>query len=245
MDIRGTKTIVTGAAGGIGRACALMLAARGADTVVLVDQDERGLRAVAEEVRKAGAAAVVEVVDLSQPGAVVELFERSERDSGGLDIVHNNAGMMSGPPDFPDSHLAKMLTAINVNLVAPIVGTRVMIEQMRRRQRGGLILNTASTAAFGPLPPDPVYSATKAALVNFTQACKPLAERFGIRVMAICPGITDTNIVQHEAEWLKPALGALRMLTPERVAEVAGEIIADDSQTGEYVALHNEQVAGA
>jgi short-subunit dehydrogenase len=117
-----------------------------------------------------------------------------------------------------------------------------MVELMRRRGRGGLILNTASTAAFGPLPPDPVYSATKAALVNFTQACKPLAERFGIRVMAVCPGITDTNIVPHEAEWLKPALSAVKMFTPEQVAAVVGDIINDDSQSGEYVALHNEPV---
>lgn len=241
MDIRGTKTIVTGAAGGIGAACALMLAQRGAGAVVLVDRNESGLQDVAEAVRKAGAKAVVEAVDLSQPAAVAELIERAERDAGGLDIVHNNAGMMSGPPDFPDTDLAKMITAINVNLVAPIVATRVMIDQMRRRGRGGLILNTASTAAFGPLPPDPVYSSTKAALVNFTQACKPLAERFGIRVMAICPGITDTSIVQHEAVWLKPALSTLTMLTPQYVAEAAAQIIADDSQSGEYVALHNEQ----
>jgi len=240
MNIAGTRALVTGAAGGIGRACALMLAAHGADTVVIVDRDAAGLERVAADVRLAGATAVVEVVDLSQPAAVADLLHRGP----GLDIVHNNAGVMSGPPDFPDTHLANMIAAISINLAAPIVATRVMVELMRRRGRGGLILNTASTAAFGALPPDPVYSATKAALVNFTQACKPLAERFGIRVMAICTGITDTNIVQRDAEWLKPALGALKIFTPEYVASVIAEIIADDSKAGEYVALHNEP-AGA
>src|SRR5262245_14792402 len=118
MDIRGAKAIITGGAGGIGRACALMLAAEGADGVILADRDADGLARVADEVRSAGTNAAIEVADLGQPEAVAALFERAERDSGGLNIVHNNAGMMSGPPDFPDTNLATMIAAIHVNLVA-------------------------------------------------------------------------------------------------------------------------------
>jgi 3-oxoacyl-[acyl-carrier protein] reductase len=220
-----------------------MLGHRGADKIVLVDRDADSLSEVADCLEAMGAPALCEVVDLRDPEAVAAMILRAEAQTGGIDILHNNAGVMSGPPDFPDTDLANMIGAVHVNLLAPIVATRVMIGEMRRRGRGGLILNTASTAAFGPLPPDPVYSATKAALVNFTQACKPLGERFGIRVMAVCPGITDTKIVQRDAEWLKPALANLKMFTPEDVAEVVAEIIRDDSLSGEFVALHNERVA--
>jgi 3-oxoacyl-[acyl-carrier protein] reductase len=243
MEITGAKVMVTGAAAGIGRACALMLARQGASQLVLVDKQANALRETASAVEAAGASATCRVVDLRRADDVARLVRDAETETGGLDILHNNAGMMSGPPDFPDTHLDRMVAAIEVNLVAPIVATRVMIEEMRRRGRGGLILNTASTAAFGPLPPDPVYSSTKAALVNFTQACKPLWDQFGIRVMAVCPGITDTDIVQREAEWLKPALQMLKIYRPEDVAEAVREIIADDSASGEFVALHNEVIA--
>jgi 3-oxoacyl-[acyl-carrier protein] reductase len=164
---------------------------------------------------------------------------------GGLDIVHNNAGVMSGPPDFPDTSIDKMIAAIEINLAAPIIATRVCVELMRRRERGGVIISTSSTAAFGPLPPDPVYAATKAALVNFTQSCKPLFERFGIRVIAVCPGITDTPIVQREAEWLQPALNVLKFLRPEDVAAVVANMIADETNAGEYAALNNEMMSAS
>ena len=114
MDIRGKRALVTGASGGIGRACALMLASNGARTIVLADIDEKGLAAVAAEIASLGAEALTETVDLSDSAAAMAMYARAEERSGGLDIIHNNAGIMGGPPDFPDDNIGRMIATANV-----------------------------------------------------------------------------------------------------------------------------------
>lgn len=240
MEIAGRNALVTGAGQGIGEASALMLAEHGAAAVVIADIDAQALAGTAAAIEAAGAKAITRVVDLSHPEAVAALLEEADAESGGLDIVHNNAGIMTGEPDFPDTLMEKMVAVIQVNLIAMMVGTRKAIELMRARDAGGVIVNTASVAAFGPMPTDPAYSASKAGIVNFTQSCKPLHDSLGIRVMAVCPAIVDTAIVHHDAEWLQPALQAVKMLRPSDIAVAVQGIIEDDSVAGDYVTVNNE-----
>lgn len=240
MKIRGANALVTGAGSGIGRASAIALARAGARSIVLADQNSLTLTETADAVKTAGSAALSNCIDLRDPSAIERLFADAERETGGLSIVHNNAGVMSGPPDFPDTHGVRIVSAVQVNLIAVILGTRFAIEHLRRRKAAGVIVNTASTAAFGPLPPDPVYSATKAAIVNFSASCAPLKERFNIRVVAICPGIVDTPIVQRNAEWLKPVLRTVKEHRPDEIGREVCKIIMNDAQM-EPVILPNEQ----
>ncbi|MEL0066229.1 MAG: SDR family NAD(P)-dependent oxidoreductase [Gammaproteobacteria bacterium] len=240
MEIKGKNTLVTGAGQGIGEACAMMLAANGAAKVVLADVNEANLNQVAEAVRATGAEAIIKVCDVSKPENVIRLFEEAEADTGGLDIVHNNAGIMTGEPDFPDTVMEKMIAVININLIAMMVGTRKAIEQMRARNAPGVIINTASVAAFGPMPADPAYSTSKAGILNFTQSCQPLHERFNIRVMAVCPGVVDTAIVPHDAEWLQPSLAAIKIMQPVDIANAVKGIIEDDTLAGDQVTVQNE-----
>jgi 3-oxoacyl-[acyl-carrier protein] reductase len=240
MEIKGKNTLVTGAGQGIGEACAMMLAANGAAKVVLADINEANLNRVAEAVRSTGTEAIVKVCDVSKPENVIQLFEEAEAETGGLDIVHNNAGIMTGEPDFPDTVMEKMIAVININLIAMMVGTRKAIEQMRARSAPGVIINTASVAAFGPMPADPAYSTSKAGILNFTQSCQPLHERFNIRVMAVCPGVVDTAIVPHDAEWLQPSLAAIKIMQPVDIANAVKGIIEDDTLAGDQVTVQNE-----
>ena len=240
MEIKGKNTLVTGAGQGIGEACAMMLSANGAAKVVLADINEANLNQVAEAVRATGAEAIIRVCDVSKPENVIQLFEEAEAETGGLDIVHNNAGIMTGEPDFPDTVMAKMIAVININLIAMMVGTRKAIEQMRARNAPGVIINTASVAAFGPMPADPAYSTSKAGILNFTQSCQPLHERFNIRVMAVCPGVVDTAIVPHDAEWLQPSLAAIKIMQPGDIANAVKGIIEDDTLAGDQVTVQNE-----
>lgn len=240
MEIKGKNTLVTGAGQGIGEACAMMLSANGAAKVVLADINEANLNQVAEAVRARGAEAIIRVCDVSKPENVIQLFEEAEAETGGLDIVHNNAGIMTGEPDFPDTVMEKMIAVININLIAMMVGTRKAIEQMRARNAPGVIINTASVAAFGPMPADPAYSTSKAGILNFTQSCQPLHERFNIRVMAVCPGVVDTAIVPHDAEWLQPSLAAIKIMQPGDIANAVKGIIEDDTLAGDQVTVQNE-----
>ncbi len=243
MEISGSKALVTGAGQGIGAATALMLAEQGAELVVLADINADAMTGTAAAVEAAGARAVCSTVDLARPEAVVALLNEAEKASGGLDIVHNNAGIMTGTSDFPETPVEKMVAVIQVNLIAMMIGTRQAIELMRARGTPGVIINTASVAAFGPMPTDPAYSASKAGIVNFTQSCKPLHDAYGIRVMAVCPAIVDTAIVPRDAEWLQPALRAVKMLAPAEIAAAVKTVIEDDSAAGDFITVENEPAA--
>jgi len=245
MDIKGKNAIVTGASAGIGRATARMLAERGAAMIVIADVDRAGLETLAAEIRAAGAKAIVKVADLSKADEAIRLYEEADRESGGLDILHNNAGIMTGLPDFPDTVMSKMVAVIQINLIAMMIGTRLGIEQLRRRKAPGVIINTSSVAAFSVMPADPAYSASKHGILAFTQSCKPLHEAYGVRVVAICPGITDTAIVPKDADWLQPALKRVKILTPDDIAREVCRIVEDDSLAGDYVKVENEAAVAA
>ena len=245
MDIKGKNAIVTGASAGIGRATARMLAERGAATIVIADVDRAGLETLAAEIRAAGARAIIKVADLSKVDEAIQLYEEADRESGGLDILHNNAGIMTGLPDFPDTVMSKMVAVIQINLIAMMIGTRLGIEQLRRRGAPGVIINTSSVAAFSVMPADPAYSASKHGILAFTQSCKPLHAQYGVRVVAICPGITDTAIVPKDAEWLQPALQRVKILTPDDIAREVCRIVEDDTLAGDYVKVENEAAVAA
>ena len=242
MDVKGKNVIVTGAGQGIGEATALMLAELGAAKIVIADLNKSSLENVASKLSDLGAEAIVKVVDVSLPANVVSMFEEADRETGGLDIVFNNAGIMAGAPDFPDTVMENMVRVIQVNLIAMMVGTRIAIAQMRENNRPGVIVNTSSVAAFGTMPADPAYAASKVGILNFTQSCQPLHEQFNIRVMAVCPGVTDTAIVPHDAAWLQPALARVKILQPSDIARAVCGIIADDSLAGDQVTVQNEPV---
>lgn len=241
MNIAGKKALVTGAADGIGRACARMLAANGVTEIVLVDFDEKNLNSVAAEISARGVKVIPKVADLRDLDTVIRLYEQAFDETGGIDIVHNNAGIMTGLPDFPETVIRKMIDVIQLNLLAMMVGSKVAIDRLRATNRPGVIINTSSVAAFSAMPADPAYATSKVGILRFTECCKPLHEQLGIRVMAVCPGITETAIVPWDAPWLKPALDAVVLLQPEDIADAVRKIIEDDSLSGEHVTVQNER----
>ena len=230
--------LVTGAATGIGRASALALAAEGA-AVMVADMDDIGgtetVRLIEEQV--GGRAAFVKV-DVAWPHEIRTMFSAVEETFGGVDIVHNNAGLIGGEPIWPDAELERIMKVITVNLGGVAMGTQEGIKALRRRG-GGCIVNTASTTALHPLPTDPVYSATKAGVVRITESCAGFADE-GIRVNAVLPGVVDTDMTNlhtgdgtRPARWLEPVLADLTMLTPAEVAAVVVELVRDDEAVAE------------
>lgn len=239
MEIAGKVAIVTGAASGIGRASAVALAARGA-AVVVADVDEGGGKETVAQIESEGGRATFVAVDLSRREAVIDLFARATDVYGGVDIVHNNAGIVSGEPEWPDMTTDRIALMMAVNLGAVVYGTYCAVQAMAERG-GGVVINTASVEAIVPMPMDPVYAATKAAVMRFSQSCVGLAESHHVRVNAILPGGVRTPILNktgdgtRPAAWLAPILesGVMPLLEPEDIAAEVIAMVEDDTRVAE------------
>ena len=243
MDIAGKVALVTGGATGIGRATAKALAREGAAVMVADLDDIEGTETVRRIEEELGGRARFVQADVAWPHGVRAMFTAVEEVFGGVDIVHNNAGLVSGEPMWPDMDLERIRLMVDVNLAGVAMGTQAAIHALRRRG-GGAIVNTASTAALNPMPADPVYGATKAGVVHFTQSCAPFAAE-GIRVNAVLPGMTNTPIIAktgdgtRPAAWLAPLIPSMRMIEPEEIAAVVLELVHDDTLAGETRVVAN------
>ena len=207
-DLAGTAALVTGGAAGIGAAVARRLAGRGAK-VSVVDVDGAAAEALASQV--GGRAAVVDVTDLE---ALAAEIRATADEFGGLDLVHLNAGIGGGQRGLSELDLARYRLAVGVNLDHVIAGTCAAVEVMRRTG-GGTIVATASLAGLVEMPLDPIYTATKHAVVGYVRSAGVALAAQGIRVCALCPGFADTALIAHQRE----AFGDFPLLTSEEVAD--------------------------
>ncbi|KFG02193.1 short-chain dehydrogenase [Streptomyces scabiei] len=226
----GQLVLVTGAAGGIGRATAFAFAEAGA-RVVAVDLDTEGAARTAELSRLIGAPeAWAEAVDVSDEQAMEKLSEKVAAEYGVVDVLVNNAGIgLSG--SFLDTTPEDWRKVLDVNLWGVIHGCRLFGRQMAERGQGGHIVNTASAAAYLPSRSLPAYSTSKAAVLMLSECLRAELAGQGIGVSAICPGIVNTNItstarfagVDAEEEKRRQRkttrLYGLRNYPPEKVAD--------------------------
>lgn len=248
MRIAGKSGLITGAGSGIGRAMAVSLMQKGARQLTLCDIDEAGLEATAALLAGAQTKVVGRRLDVTDYAEYERVLRESDND-GGLDILMNNAGIVGGLPDFPQTPAARIAQLVSINLTAVIVGAGVAAQLMAARG-GGAIVNTASISAFRPKLSDAPYRASKVGVVLFTQCCRELSEQ-GVRVNAIAPGVTDTSILDKLGDgitrpaWLEPVMQGIRMWTPEEMAAVAVALVEDDRKIGEVVELANEAADAA
>ena len=238
MDINGKRAIVTGSAGGIGRATAVMLARRGAAEIALIDVKQDALAETAQLVEAEGARVTTHVLDLADIPAVEAWF----RAHGNVDILHNNAGVVSGLPQFPDVDAARLRWIIDVNITSLVAATQVAVQAMRRRG-GGVIVNTVSTVALGTGFYDAMYATTKAAVMMFTRCCAPLKAECNVRVAGMLPGLVDTPILDTtgaggKSEWMKTVLANNEACLPADIAEGVIRLVEDDELAGgDWVAV--------
>jgi NAD(P)-dependent dehydrogenase (short-subunit alcohol dehydrogenase family) len=215
----GKVALVTGAAGGLGRATALALAAEGA-VVVAADIDAAGARAVAAET--GGQAVACDVSDLEANRAVVAFaVERC----GGLDLVHLNAGVGTGCGVGDDFDLALYRRAMGANLDGVVFGLHAALPALRARG-GGAIVATASLAGLTGVAYDPLYSANKHAVVGLVRSLGPGLAEEGIRLNAICPGFAESAIIEPLREAL--AESGIAIIPAATVAAAAVELLAGE-----------------
>jgi NAD(P)-dependent dehydrogenase (short-subunit alcohol dehydrogenase family) len=219
----GRIALITGAGHGIGAAIARRLAGLGA-RVVLADVDTEAGTALAKEV-----GGVFVQCDVRQPADSAHAVASAVDAYGGLDIVALNAGVLSGCSVGDDFDPDRYRRAMAVNLDGVVYGAHAARPALLARG-GGDIVATASLAALAPQPPDPIYSANKAAVVALVRALGPAWEPEGVRVNALCPGYADTAIVDP----LRPVLAeaGVPLLHADDVADAFLAVLAG-GRTGE------------
>lgn len=238
MEIKGKVAIVTGAGSGIGRATAVRLAAEGAK-VVVADINDAGSAETVAAIKAAGGIAAALHCDVTNSADIDAMFAFADRTYGGFDILHNNAGVTTGQPRFPECAEDVWMKVIKLDLIAVIESVRRAIPLLKKRG-GGVIINTASVAGLFGFAADPVYSSAKHGVVGLTRALAGLKDEANIRINCVCPGVVNTPLVTHgvadmtpeaKAEWDR-VVSAMPMIPPEDVAQGVVELIVDDDATG-------------
>ncbi|MFE1146300.1 SDR family oxidoreductase [Streptomyces albidoflavus] len=236
----GQLVLVTGAAGGIGRATALAFATAGA-RVIAADRDGAGAAGTARAALAAGApGAWAETVDVGDEQAMEKFAAKVAAEYGTVDILVNNAGIgLSG--SLLDTTPEEWRRVLDVNLWGVIHGCRLFGRQMAERNQGGHIVNLASAAAYLPSKTLPAYSTSKAAVLMLSESLRAELAPRSIGVTAICPGIVNTGITrtsrfagaskEEEAKHQQRAakLYGMRNYPPEKVADAILRAVLDNS----------------
>jgi short-subunit dehydrogenase len=208
------RALVTGASSGIGEAFARALSARGHPLLLVARRRDR-LEALARDLGASPEEAVL-AADLQRPGAARAIGEEVARRGIEVDLLVNNAGL-GHTARFHEQPADRIAAMLDVNLRALVELTHVFLPGLVHRRRGAVV-NVASNAAFQPVPFLAVYAATKAFVLSFTEALATELRGTGVRVQALCPGLTRTeflNLAETHTQGLR--VDHLPTMTPEAV----------------------------
>ena len=213
MRFEGKVAVVTGAGKGIGRATALAFTLEGA-AVAVVDRDAQLTKSVVEDIMNQEGEALACIEDVSREPEVQSMVEAIIARWGRLDVLVNNAGIYY-QGDVTETALETWNQVIGVNLTGAYLCTKYAVPEMTRRG-GGVIVNVASEAGLVGIKGQVVYNVSKGGMIALTRSCAvDLADR-GIRVNCICPGTTDTPLVQEAVNRASDPVAARRALEKVR-----------------------------
>jgi len=250
FDLTGRTALVTGASRGIGREIALGLAAAGAD-VALSARDEARLREVATAVERLGRTAVVLPADVTDADACRALADDAVQQLGTLDVLVNNAGGSSYMGPFTELRFSGWEKVMRLNVDSIVHLSQAVGRHMLERGTGSVV-NVASVAGLTGTPALAPYGASKAAVISLTKSLALEWGPQGVRVNALCPGWTRTDL--NSGLWGDEAL-ARTMVDPtalKRWAEASEMVgptvfLASDASsylTGQALVVDGGQTAG-
>lgn len=202
MSFEGKTAIVTGAAVGIGRAVALLLAEGGAN-VVFVDLDPETLAITEQEIKAITGNALALVCDVSDYAAVLDVVKAANERFGKVDILVNNAGLWRERGSFTDLSVELWKKFFDVNVMGTVHFTKAVIDQMTESGYGRII-NVASVAGVYGNRKATHYSATKGAIISFTKALAKEVATNGVTVNAVSPGSVSPS-ANRDIDFSKPS----------------------------------------
>jgi short-subunit dehydrogenase len=237
MDLTDNTALITGASGGIGEEFAVQLAARHVNLVVVARRGDKlsELRTRLLELHP-GLRIDVITADLSVPASAGELAAQVRDTGRNIDILVNNAGI-GAHGKFADQTPESNAAQIQLNCGSLVDLTARYLPPMLAA-RHGLVINVASTAAFQPIPTMAVYAASKAFVVSFTEALWQETRGSGVRVLALCPGATETEFFARTGEQfmtsgrqtpqqvVKTALAAIDTSAPTVISGLRNKLLA-------------------
>jgi NAD(P)-dependent dehydrogenase (short-subunit alcohol dehydrogenase family) len=248
MELEGKRTLVTGAAQGLGRAVAELFVQRGAH-VVIADINVDAAEAAAAEL---GENAVAVSCDVTRSEQVQAAIATTVERFGGLDVIVNNAGIEIGKPlhEIGDDEFATLMA---INVTGVFYGMKYSVPELAKTQ--GCMVNMSSVAGLDGVPLLGAYCASKAAVIRLTETAARELRDAGIRVNAVCPAFIDTTMVERLVEPFEAATGANfqdltaqaqgRLGTAAEVAEMVAFLASDDAGwiTGSHYILDNALTA--
>ena len=268
--LEGRVAIVTGAARGIGRACAERLASEGA-AVAIADLDHAGAKGVAATIEAGGGRAIAHETDVAVESSVEALLRATHEALGPVDILHSNAAdtslaTLGSDGDLLSTDLAIWDRTLAVNLRGAVLCCRAVLPQMLERERGVLVITSSTSGLTGDLGRI-AYGASKAALNSLTQNIATLYGKRGIRCNAVAPGLIvtegspdvssrDSDLPPDDAlafalsHHLTPRLGLptdvaalVAFLASDEAAYITGQIIPIDGGLLSHMPLFGQQYA--
>lgn len=244
--LAGKIAIITGAGSGIGRASALRFAAEGAK-LILGDKSS-SVKDTAAAVRDSGGQAQAYEIDAGIEADVISLIEAAKQYYGGLDIAFANAGIIGDMGGLFDFDPAAWAETLRVNLIGPALMVKHAGRLLVDQERGGAIVLTASVAGLNSGAGPAAYSASKAGVINLAKTSAQQLVGSGVRVNAICPGLTETGMTKPTFDYAKEKgvihkLGQLNPLKraagPDELANVALFLASDQASyvNGQAIAV--------
>jgi len=236
MKLEGRVAVVTGGGSGIGAAAALAFAREGA-RVVVTDVNEAGAKVVLEQIEKAGGQGLALRADVTQAADTQAIVERATAAWGRLDLYFANAGVSQWKNYVEEVAEETFDRIFAVNVKGVWLGAKYALPVMKRQRRGVFIVN-ASTAAIRPRPGSQTYAASKGAVVTLTKALALEAAPHGVRVVAIAPVATHTPMLSPfineavDAEALARYIDTIplgRLNEPEDIAATVVFLASDDA----------------